>query len=65
MQPHQPQPQTQIEPPKPEYHKLETVKPTPIYGVNERRLKKQQNHPQDGVKKMMIPRKIEDCPISV
>ncbi|MEG5035180.1 hypothetical protein [Microcoleus sp. AT3-D2] len=40
MQPHQPQPQTQIEPPKPEYQKLETVKPTPIYRVNREATKK-------------------------
>jgi hypothetical protein len=45
MQPHKPQPQTQIEPPKPEYHKLEIVKPTPIYGVNRETTKKAAESP--------------------
>jgi superfamily II DNA or RNA helicase len=34
MQVEKPQPKTQIEPPQPEYQQLETIKPTPIYGVN-------------------------------
>jgi hypothetical protein len=45
MQPHKPQPQTHIEPPKPEYPKLETVKPTPIYGVNREATKKAAESP--------------------
>ncbi|MEO9127665.1 MAG: helicase-related protein, partial [Microcoleus sp.] len=38
-------PQTQIEPPQPEYPKLETVKPTPIYGVNRETTKKAAESP--------------------
>ncbi|MEG4025254.1 hypothetical protein [Microcoleus sp. S13C4] len=45
MQPQKPQPQTQIEPPKPEYQKLETIKPTPIYGVNQEATKKAAESP--------------------
>ena len=40
MQVEKPQPETQIEPPKPEYRKLEIVQPTPIYGVNRETTKK-------------------------
>ncbi|MEG4486588.1 hypothetical protein [Microcoleus sp. D2_18a_B4] len=45
MQPHQPHVKTKIEPPKPEYQKLETVKPTPIYGVNLEATKKAAESP--------------------
>jgi len=45
MQPHKPQVKTPIEPPPPEYQKLETVKPTPIYGVNREATKKAAESP--------------------
>ncbi len=45
MQSQKPKPQTIIEPPQPEYQKLETVKLTPIYGVNRETTKKAAESP--------------------
>jgi hypothetical protein len=46
MQPHKPQPQTQIEPPKPEYQQVEIIKPTPIYGANRQTTQRAAESPQ-------------------